>query len=53
MFCMEILEIYRKQIEKMLKLRRQIFTANKFEEKSYREIADKHGITTLKADYKL
>lgn len=53
MFSAEILEICRKQIEKMPELRRQIFTANKLEGKSYKEIADRHGITTRKVDYEL
>lgn len=53
MFSAEILEICRRQIAQMPELRRQIFTANKFEGKSYREIADRYGITTRKVDYEL
>ena len=52
-FSTEILEICRKQIEQMPELRRQIFMANKFEGMSYKEIADRNGITTRKVDYEL
>lgn len=53
LFCEEIMAICRKQIARMPELRRQILTANKFEGMSYKEIADKNGITTRKVDYEL
>lgn len=53
MFRAEIMEICRMQIERMPELRRRIFTANKFEGMSYKEIADRNGITTRKVDYEL
>lgn len=53
MFRAEIMEICRTQMERMPELRRRIFTANKFEGLSYKEIADKNGITTARVDYEL
>lgn len=53
MFRAEIMEICRRQIERMPELRRQIFTANKFEGLSYKEIADRNGVTTHRVDYEL
>lgn len=53
LFCEEIMAICRQQIARMPELRRQILTANKFEGMSYKEIADKNGITTRKVDYEL
>ena len=53
LFRAEIMELCRQQIDKMPELRRRIFTANKFEGLSYKEIADKNGITTHRVDYEL
>ncbi|OUN77129.1 RNA polymerase subunit sigma-70 [Alistipes sp. An54] len=53
LFCEEIMEICRKQIARMPELRRQILTANKFEGMSYKEIADRNGITTTRVDNEL
>lgn len=47
------MEICRKQIARMPELRRQILTANKFEGMSYKEIADRNGITTTRVDNEL
>lgn len=53
LFRSEIMEICRRQIEQMPELRRQIFTASKFDGKSYKEIADMNGITMKKVDREL
>lgn len=48
LFRQEIEEIFRRRLAEMPKLSAQIFIANRFEEMTYQQIADRYGISTRK-----
>ncbi len=53
LFRSEIMEICRRQLEQMPELTRRIFTAHKFEGRSYKEIAERFAIHPKKVDKEL
>lgn len=48
LFSQEIEEIFRRRLAEMPKLSAQIFIANRFEDMTYQQIADRYGISTRK-----
>lgn len=48
LFRQEIEEIFRRRLTEMLELSAQIFIANRFEEMTYQQIADRYGISVRK-----
>jgi len=48
LFRQEIEEIFRRRLAEMPKLSAQIFIANRFEEMTYQQIADRYGISVRK-----
>lgn len=48
LFRQEIEEIFRRRLAEMPELSAQIFIANRFEEMTYQQIADRYGISTRK-----
>lgn len=53
LFRSEVMEIFREQLEQMPELTRRIFTAHRFEGKSYKEIAERYGIPLKRVDKEL
>lgn len=52
-FSGEVERIIRETLEGMSPLTRQVFEARRFEDKSYKEIAQMHGITVRRVEFEL
>lgn len=52
-FSAEVVAIVRQSLDRLPELTREVFVARRFEELSYKEIAEKYGITVRRVEFEL
>ena len=52
-FSVEVAAIVRQSLDRLPELTREVFVARRFEELSYKEIAEKYGITVRRVEFEL
>ena len=52
-FSQELVSIVQRSLERMPELTRDVFTARRFDEMSYKQIAEKYGITVRRVEFEL